>query len=189
MYMIRIAKNVAGWTAVASILLFPELTSAQSHSRAVIALVATMPSYASIKIPRAVARSSFSNSVSTLTLNDGEEGHVPISVSWSVGTSVQSVELTAFFATPSAALVSNSGAQIPSSRVLGSFSGGPLAPFSQTTRAGAPGALLLLRESIGPQSRTATRSGDLRIRLDLNSGSPLPAGEYQGFLNLRLDAY
>ncbi len=119
---------------------------------------------------------------------------LPIETSWDLDPSrTSAVSLVAYFQAPGAALTSGAAA-IPSSAVWGRvptgtptsfapFIGGVVGPGS--TQAGVAGAtLLLFSQPVSQASAAGSRTDQLQVRIDLTGWPDLPAGQYQGTLNL-----
>ena len=134
-------------------------------------------------------------SISSIT--DGTTNDFPVAVNittaWDVNPSAASVTLVGYFTTPTAALT-NGTFNIPSSSVKGKvttagISGAPAA-FTAFTNNGvggvgtAGGSLTLLAEAITGANKSASRTFDLALQLDLNGQTTTP-GTYTGTLNLR----
>ena len=131
------------------------------------------------------------------SITDGTTNDFPSSVNittaWDVNPSAASVSLVGYFSTPSAALT-NGSFNIPSSSVKGKvttagISGAPAA-FTAFTNNGvggvgtAGGSLTLLAEAITGANKSASRTFDLALQLDLTGQTTTP-GTYTGTLNLR----
>jgi hypothetical protein len=119
---------------------------------------------------------------------------LPIETTWDLDPSrTSAVSLVAFFQAPEAAL-SGPGAAIPSSAVWGRVpTGSPtsFAPFTGGTvqaggaAAGANGAtLVLFTQPVSSSAASGKRTDQLQVRIDLTGRPELPAGGYQGTLNL-----
>jgi len=132
------------------------------------------------------------NSITDGTTNDFPSA-VNITTAWDVNPSAASVTLVGYFATPSAALT-NGTFNIASSSVKGKvttagISGAPAAftAFTNNAVGGvgvAGGSLTLLAETITGVNKSASRTFDLALQLDLTSQTTTP-GTYTGTLNLR----
>jgi len=116
---------------------------------------------------------------------------VVIQTSWNVNPGqTNTVSLVAYFSVPGQALVGGS-TQIPSNRVLGRMTTGIPTTFTAITQNGiggvgsAGGSLHLFAVNIGGGNKSASRTDNLDLRLDLVGFPPLPAGSYAGVLNLR----
>ena len=99
-----------------------------------------------------------------ITLPGGSAATLPIETSWDLDPSrASAVSLVAFVQSPGAALVAGGGA-IP---------------------AGVAGAtLVLFSQPISVASAAGRRTDQLQMRIDLTGRPDLPAGRYQGTLNL-----
>jgi hypothetical protein len=116
---------------------------------------------------------------------------VVIQTTWSVHPGqTNTVNLIAYFTLPAQAMVGGT-TQIPSSRILGRMTTGlPVAYTAITQNAvggvgSAGGSLRLFSVNIGGANKSASRTDNLDLRLDLVGFPPLPAGAYVGVLNLR----
>ena len=116
---------------------------------------------------------------------------VTILTAWDVNPGqTNSVELMAFFSVPSQALVGGP-TQIPSGRVLGRVTTGlPIAftPMTQSAVGGvgtAGGSLHLFTQAITGANKTASRTDNLELQLNLTGFPALAPGIYTGTLNLR----
>jgi hypothetical protein len=116
---------------------------------------------------------------------------VVIQTSWSVKPGqTNTVNLIAYFSLPAQAMVGGT-IQIPSSRILGRMTTGlPVAYTAITQNAlggvgSAGGSLHLFSVSITGANKSASRTDNLDLRLDLVGFPALPAGTYAGVLNLR----
>ena len=116
---------------------------------------------------------------------------VVIQTSWNVNPGqTNSVNLIAYFTLPAQAMVGGT-TQIPSSRILGRMTTGlPVAYTAITQNAlggvgSAGGSLHLLSVNIGGANKSASRTDNLDLRLNLVGFPALPAGTYTGVLNLR----
>jgi hypothetical protein len=118
---------------------------------------------------------------------------VNITTAWDVNPSAASVTLVGYFATPSAALT-NGTFNIASSSVKGKVTtaGAPGAPAAFTAFTNnqvgavgvAGGSLTLFTETITGANKSASRTIDLALQLDLTGQTTTP-GTYTGTLNLR----
>jgi hypothetical protein len=116
---------------------------------------------------------------------------VVIQTSWNVNPGqTNTVNLVAYFSIPAQAMTGGV-VQIPSSRIQGRMTTGlPTAftPMTQNAIGGvgsAGGSLALLSVAIGGANKTASRTDNLDLRLDLVGFPTLPAGAYAGVLNIR----
>ena len=119
---------------------------------------------------------------------------LPIETAWDLDPSQSSaVSLVAFFQAPDAAFTGGA-ATIPSSAVSARVpTGSPTAftPFSGSAvqaggaTAGVPGAtLVLFTQPVSASAAVGRRTDQLQVRIDLTGRPELPAGAYQGILNL-----
>ncbi len=116
---------------------------------------------------------------------------VVIQTSWTVNPGqTNTVNLIAYFTVPAQAMVGGT-TQIPSSRILGRMTTGlPVAYTAITQNAfggvgSAGGSLRLFSVNIGGANKTASRTDNLDLRLNLVGFPALPARAYAGVLNLR----
>ena len=123
---------------------------------------------------------------------------VVIATQWDVNPGqTGSVNVVAWFATPAQALFSGAtGTSIPSSRLKGKLSPGAPAPtafpatftaFTQNAVGGigtAGGSLRLFSISITGANKTASRTDNLNLQLDLTGSPVLRPGTYSGTLNI-----
>jgi hypothetical protein len=116
---------------------------------------------------------------------------VVIQTSWNINPGqTNTMNLVAYFSTPAQALVGGS-TQIPSSRVEGRMVTGIPVAFTAITQNGiggvgtAGGSLRLFGVNISGANKTATRTDNLDLRLNLVGFPTLGAGSYTGVLNLR----
>ena len=133
---------------------------------------------------------------SIASINDGSinsfSSPVRVQTSWDLNPGqTASVELVAFFTDPNGALVAGPGARIASSRIEGRMATGLPTAFTAFTGLGiggigTPGASLrLFSTNISGINKTATRTDDLDLRLNLTGQPTLPVGTYTGTLYLR----
>jgi hypothetical protein len=116
---------------------------------------------------------------------------VVIQTAWNVKPGQTStVNLVAYFSVPAQAMTGGS-TQIPSSRILGRVTTGIPIAFTAITQNGmggvgsAGGSLQLLGVNISGANKSASRTDNLDLRLNLVGFPPLAAGVYAGVLNLR----
>jgi len=116
---------------------------------------------------------------------------VMIVTQWNVNPGqTNTVDLVAYFTTPSQALVGGA-VQIPSSRVLGRMTTGLPVAFTPIRANGvggigpAGGSLRLFSQNITGINKNATRTDNLDLQLNLVGFPSLPPGTYSGTLNLR----
>ncbi len=124
------------------------------------------------------------------------QGNVPVGIttSWVLSNSRSSVTLSGYFSSSTAALTDGAATptNIPSSDVLGQVTTGlPTAftAFTQSAPVGTAGAgLELFNQSISGTNRSASRTDNLNLRINLTGLPQLPAGTYTGTLNLQAQA-
>jgi hypothetical protein len=155
------------------------------QSRAAIRLVATLPaqlrlSLADINLEINVADPTQASQVVS----------IPVTSSWVLDTTTNSVELVGYFDSPESALTDNQGHFIPANHVMGALAGESMAPFVETSRVGtANSSRTFFRQQISRQNVTDSRSDTLNVQLDRVDDLGAPAGEYRGILHLRLVSY
>jgi len=154
-------------------------------------------SLSAVKSPSLTVTVNSGNAQNINSITDGTTNDFPsavnITTAWDVNPSAASVTLVGYFATPSAALT-NGTFNIASSSVKGKvttagISGAPAAftAFTNNAVGGvgvAGGSLTLLAETITGVNKSASRTFDLALQLDLTSQTTTP-GTYTGTLNLR----
>ncbi len=119
---------------------------------------------------------------------------VAISTSWLVKSTRANVTLMAWFATPSAALTDGASTpnNIPSSELYGLVSSGTptsYTAFGQSNALGTSGGgLLLFTQAMSAANRSANRTDNLSLEINLTAQPQLPAGTYSGVLNLQAQA-
>jgi hypothetical protein len=178
-------------TGVALVGFGPRRLSAQAGQLSpaqVISLAAVGTSTLTVSITAGGVQSI--NSVTDNSVN-GFPSPVTILTAWDVSPGqTNSVELMAFFSVPSQALVGGA-TQIPSVRVLGRVATGlptSFTPMTQSAVGGvgtAGGSLHLFTQAITGANKTASRTDNLELRLDLTGFPALAPGNYTGTLNLR----
>jgi hypothetical protein len=116
---------------------------------------------------------------------------VVIQTDWNVNPGqTNSVNLVAYFSLPAQAMVGGS-TLIPSSRVLGRMTTGLPVAYTAITQNGiggvgtAGGSLQLFAVNIGGSNKSASRTDNLDLQLNLVGFPPLAAGTYTGVLNIR----
>lgn len=116
---------------------------------------------------------------------------VVILTDWNVNPGqTNTVNLVAYFSLPAQAMVGGS-TQIPSSRVLGRMTTGLPTTFTAITQNGiggvgtAGGSLSLFAVNIGGANKSASRTDNLDLQLNLVGFPTLAAGAYAGVLNIR----
>lgn len=120
---------------------------------------------------------------------------VQITTSWNLSNLISTLDLVAYFTTPTAALV-NGPNTLPSSRMLGRVATGRPTAFTAFTQnpvggVGTPGGSLHLFRQIvlWPFNVIGQRTDNLDLQLDLRGIPSLPNGTYSGVLNIRAVAY
>jgi hypothetical protein len=119
---------------------------------------------------------------------------VAITTTWVLSASRTAVTLVGYFASATVALTDGAATpdNIPSSEVLGEVTTGtPTAftGFTQTAPLGAAGAgLILFRQALSGANRTAKRTDNLNLEINLAAQPQLPAGTYTGTLNIQAQA-
>ena len=119
---------------------------------------------------------------------------VAITTTWVLSASRTAVTLVGYFASAAVALTDGATTpdNIPSSEVLGQVTTGtPTAftAFTQTAPLGAAGAgLILFSQALSGINRTANRTDNLNLEINLAAQPQLPAGTYTGTLNLQAQA-
>jgi hypothetical protein len=178
---------------VAALTIVTAKASAQAGLTSSIATV----SLSAVKSPSLTVTVNSGNSQSITSITDGTTNDFPsavnITTAWDVNPSAASVTLVGYFTTPTAALV-NGTFNIPSSSVkgkvtTGGISGAPAAFTAFTSNAiggvgTAGGSLTILAENITGSNKSAIRTFDLALQLDLTGQTTTP-GTYTGTLNLR----
>ena len=116
---------------------------------------------------------------------------VVIQTAWNVNPGqTNTVDLVAYFSVPAQAMTGGI-IQIPSSRILGRVTTGIPVTFTAITQNGiggvgsAGGSLQLFSVNINGANKSASRTDNLDLQLNLVGFPPLPAGVYAGVLNLR----
>jgi len=188
--MIRLRALPAVVTALAIV------TAKASAQAGLTSNIATV-SLSAVKSPSLTVTVNSGNAQNINSITDGTTNDFPsavnITTAWDVNPSDASVTLVGYFATPSAALT-NGTFNIASSSVKGKvttagISGAPAAftAFTNNAVGGvgvAGGSLTLLAETITGVNKSASRTFDLALQLDLTSQTTTP-GTYTGTLNLR----
>jgi hypothetical protein len=119
---------------------------------------------------------------------------VAIITTWILSASRTAVTLVGYFSSATAALTdgATTPTNIPSSEVLGQMTTGTPAAFTaftQTSPLGAAGAgLTLFTQNLSGTNRTANRTDNLNLEMNLPSQPQLPAGTYTGTLNIQAQA-
>jgi hypothetical protein len=154
----------------------------------IISLVATSQSVLSVTVQ--------SGAVQTLaSVTDNAVNSFPspvvIQTAWNVNPGqTNTVNLVAYFSAPAQALVGGI-TKIPSSRVLARMSTGLPVTFTALTQNGvggvgsAGGSLHLFAVNVAGANKSASRTDNLDLQLNLVGFPALPPGIYTGVLNLR----
>ena len=132
----------------------------------------------------------------TLVPGSTSAGSAPVVVntSWVLSALRGSVNLYAWFATPSAALTDGAATpnNIPSSEVYASTANGiptTLTAFTQSNTLGvANGGLKLFSQTLSSSTRESSRTDSVNLQINLTGQPQLPAGTYTGTLNLQVQA-
>lgn len=119
---------------------------------------------------------------------------VAITTTWVLSSTRTAVTLVGFFSSAAAALTNGGSTpvNIPASEVLGQMTtGAPTAfqAFTQTAPLGPAGAgLTLFSQPLSATNRTANRTDNLNLEINLAAQPQLPAGAYTGTLNIQAQA-
>jgi len=173
------------------------LVTAKASAQAGLTSTPATVSLSAVKSPSLTVTVNSGGTQTIAAITDNATNDFPSSVNittaWDVNPSAASVTLVGYFATPSAALT-NGTFNIASSSVKGKvttagISGAPAAftAFTNNAVGGvgvAGGSLTLLAETITGVNKSASRTFDLALQLDLTSQTTTP-GTYTGTLNLR----
>jgi hypothetical protein len=154
----------------------------------VISLAATAPGILNVSV-----QSGAVQTIAGLTDNALNNFPTPVVIrtDWDVKPGQTStVNLVAYFSIPAQAMTGGA-VQIPSSRIQGRMTTGLPVAFTPMTQNGiggvgsAGGSLALFSVPISGPNKTASRTDNLDLRLDLVGFPALPAGAYTGVLNIR----
>jgi hypothetical protein len=154
----------------------------------IISLAAVAPSTLTVAVTSGAAQT-----ITGVTDNAVNNFPAPIVIQtdWNVSPGqTNTVNLVAYFLVPTQALLGGT-TQIPSSRILGRMTTGIPATFTAITGNGiggvgsAGGSLQLFSENITGSNKSASRTDNLDLQLNLVGFPTLPAGAYAGVLNLR----
>ncbi len=188
---VRRVVRLAWIASVCALPLFlPEACSAQlNSSAATVTLNATLPEVLSVS-------ATPGNVNFTLIPGGTAVASAPILVTttWLVRASRANVALFAWFATPAAALTDGASTPntIPSAEVYGTVPTGSPTAYTAFTQSGALGAsgggLQLFTQALSSATRSATRTDNLNLEINLTAQPQLPAGSYSGILNLQAQA-
>jgi hypothetical protein len=119
---------------------------------------------------------------------------VAITTTWVLSATRTAVTLVGYFSSATAALTDGAGTpnNIPASEVLGQMTTGTptsFTAFTQTAPLGAAGAgLTLFTQGLTGTNRSANRTDNLNLEINLASQPQLPAGTYTGTLNIQAQA-
>jgi hypothetical protein len=119
---------------------------------------------------------------------------VAITTTWLLSATRTAVTLVGYFSSATAALTDGAATpnNIPASEVLGQMTTGTPASFTaftQTAPLGLAGAgLTLFTQGLSATNRTANRTDNLNLEINLASQPQLPAGTYTGTLNIQAQA-
>lgn len=167
----------------------PKASAQINSSQATVTLNATLAESLTISANPATVTFPL---VSGATANGSEP--VAITTSWVLKASRANVNLYAWFLTPSAALTDGGSPanNIASSLVLGQVTTGTptsYTAFTQSNTLGtAGGGLQLFTQAISSTNRTATRTDNLGLQINLTTLPQLPAGTYTGTITLQAQA-
>lgn len=176
----------AGLAAVVSPAAFGQ---ALDSSPATVALSATLSE--SLTISATPATVNFS-----LVSGGTATGSAPVAIktTWVLSGSRSSVTLTGWFTNADQALSSGGATPVyvPTSEVLGQVNSGTFNAFTQSPAAGSPGvagaSLVLFTQTVTTTNVSSNRTDDLNLEINLASQPQLPAGTYNGTLNLEAQA-
>ncbi len=165
---------------------------ATNSNTATVSLTATLPE--GLSISATPTATSF-----TLVAGGTAQATAPVAITqtWVLNASRATVTLIGWFANASQALTSggSSPVYIPTSEVLGQVTTGSpttFTAFTATPGTGQPGvtgaSLVLTSTAITNTNRSATRTDNLNLEINLTSQPQLPAGNYTGTLNLQAQA-
>jgi hypothetical protein len=119
---------------------------------------------------------------------------VAITTTWVLSATRTAVTLVGYFSSATAALTDGAATpnNIPASEVLGQMTTGTpttFTAFTQTAPLGAAGAgLTFFTQALSGTNRTANRTDNLNLEINLASQPQLPAGTYTGTLNIQAQA-
>jgi hypothetical protein len=119
---------------------------------------------------------------------------VAITTTWVLSAGRSAVTLVGYFSSATAALTDGATVpdNIPASEVLGQVTTGTptsFTAFTQTAPLGPAGAgLTLFTQGLSAANRTANRTDNLNLEINLAGQPQLPAGIYTGTLNIQAQA-
>ena len=119
---------------------------------------------------------------------------VAITTTWFLSAGRTAVTLVGYFASATVALTDGAATpdNIPASEVLGQVTTGTptsFTAFTQTAPLGTAGAgLTLFTQGLSGANRTANRTDNLNLEINLSGQPQLPAGSYTGTLNIQAQA-
>lgn len=188
-----IRSNAMSYKRISVAILFILGTSAAlcqlNSNTASVALKATLGESLTVAAtPSAVAIPLVSGGVATGT------SPVAITTTWVLSASRTTVTLVGYFASATVALTDGAATpdNIPASEVLGQMTTGTptsFTAFTQTAPLGTAGAgLTLFTQGLSSANRTANRTDNLSLEINLASQPQLPAGSYTGTLNIQAQA-
>jgi hypothetical protein len=112
---------------------------------------------------------------------------VTVTTIWALHPSIGAVTLYAYFTSAAAALSNGAGTNIASSRVAGSANGGAFSAFTGSSPFAAGSSITLATWRILGNNRNGNRQDTLGLQID-TTGLALPAGSYNGVLNIQAQA-
>jgi hypothetical protein len=177
--------------ALASLALGTEVAAAQAgtvSTARIIALAATKAGRLTVTVTSGLVQSI--PAVTDNTVNSFP-GPAVIVTQWDLNPGqTNTVNLVAYFSLPAQAM-SGGAVNIPSSRILGRMTTGLPVAFTAMTQNGvggvgtAGGSLQLFSQDITGINKTASRTDNLDLQLNLVGFPTLPVGSYTGTLNIR----
>jgi hypothetical protein len=132
----------------------------------------------------------------TLVAGGTATGSAPVAIvtTWLLKQSRANVVLDGYFASAAAALTDglSPANNIPTSEVFGQVTTGTPTTYTAFTQSGALGpagaGLTLFTQALTATNRSATRTDNLNLQINLTSQPQLPAGSYTGTLTLQAQA-
>lgn len=119
---------------------------------------------------------------------------VQVTTTWVLSSARSTVTLTGWFANAAQALSSGGATPvyIPTSEVLGKVNSGTYTAFTQSPTGTAPGvagaSLVMFTQAVNSANVSSNRVDNLNLEINLASQTQLPAGVYNGTLNLKAEA-